>query len=103
MLKAIQRMTCRHVWTWSERRQAELCHRCRATRTATPQEAFPPVFAATTVLQPEPEPEPGGSEFLVFNPGHDEAVVDFHARRLHSRLVYDAPAAASTTLPPTGP
>ncbi len=53
MLRFLQRVTCQHVWTWSERRQAERCYRCRATRKAAPPEAF-----ASGLAPPEPEPEP---------------------------------------------
>ncbi len=32
MLKALERLLCRHQFGWSERRQAEVCYRCGLSR-----------------------------------------------------------------------
>lgn len=82
MLDFLQRMTCRHVWTWSERRQVERCYRCRATRT-------PPPVAAPPVTTSRPPPP-----LMVYSPGPEDETLHFHPGRLHARLVVDRPAGA---------
>jgi len=94
MLRFLQRVTCQHVWTWSERRQAERCYRCRATRKAAPPEAF-----ASGLAPPEPEPEP--SRHLMFPAETEAGIMHFHTERLFTRLVVDRPAQAATPHPST--
>ena len=36
MIKFLNRMLCRHVFTWSERRQRDVCVRCGQRGRATP-------------------------------------------------------------------
>ena len=94
MLRFLQQIACQHVWTWSERRQVERCHRCRATRQAPAPVPAPPGLEAVPAIQPGSEPAPPA--FLYFTPGRDEGTVQFDADRLHTRLVTDRPADAST-------
>jgi hypothetical protein len=42
MLKKLKRMTCRHTYMWSERRQMDVCYRCGHARAASaPEVALP--------------------------------------------------------------
>lgn len=97
MLRFLQQIACQHVWTWSERRQVERCHRCRATRPAAAPTLFSPGFEATPTLQPGPEPAPPA--LLFFEPDFDEGIVHFDTHGLHTRLVTDQPAGAPAATP----
>lgn len=100
MLRFLQRVTCQHVWTWSERRQAERCYRCRATRKAAPPEAF---VSGLAPPKPEPEPEPEPSKHLTFPAETEAGIMHFHAEGLYTRLVVDRPADVATPHLSTNP
>lgn len=51
---SIQSLLCRHSWYWSERRQAERCHRCGKLRSDT-TEAMP-VLGPASAAGVEPAP-----------------------------------------------
>ena len=43
MLKKLKRLTCRHTYMWSERRQMDVCYRCGHAQAASePEVALPP-------------------------------------------------------------
>ena len=101
MLQFLKRATCRHVWIWSERRQAERCHRCRAVRTAARTEnPVPMAFADPVFATPVPNTPP--SHRLAFRPDHAAAFAGFGGGGLHTPLVVERSADVSATVPVAG-
>lgn len=55
MLKKLKRLTCRHTYMWSERRQMDVCYRCGHAQTASAPEVVLPPRSGNEHLHPPGE------------------------------------------------
>jgi hypothetical protein len=55
MLKKLKRLTCRHTYMWSERRQSDICYHCGRVRAPSDTERASPTQADWKTPAPRQE------------------------------------------------